>query len=166
MAPVDLRNDFEGRMRTLIYKRTHEGDPDPATGVFGNHNCMKSVRAWNYEAVIGIGGNGPEPRSKGIAEKVTWIGIGPTKDPGDGREPLVTFRKFIYFGTNGPAVADLAPRLASRIYANNVRVLMDKVSGEERAEIDRILDLARTAPQSGVSAGAASAKARSRRGAC
>lgn len=152
-------------MRTLIYKRTHEGDPDPVAGVFGNHNCMGRVRAWQYDAVIGIGGNGPEPRAKGIAEKVTWIGIGPTKDPEDGAEPHVTFDHFIYFGAEGPAVADLAPTLASRIYANNVRVLMDKVSGEERAEIDRILDLARAAPRSGASS-RGTGPSRSRRDAC
>ena len=43
------------RMRTLVYKRTHSGDPDPASGVFGNNNCTRSVRGWNFDAVIGIG---------------------------------------------------------------------------------------------------------------
>jgi hypothetical protein len=63
-------------MRTLIYKRTHSGDPDPKTGVFGCNNCMKTVRGWVFDAVIGIGGIGREPECEGIAGKLTWIGIG------------------------------------------------------------------------------------------
>ena len=62
-------------MRTLIYKRTHSGDPDPQTGVFGNHDCMGSVRAWEFDAVIGIGGVGPEPRRHGIAGKLTYVAV-------------------------------------------------------------------------------------------
>ena len=64
-------------MRTLIYKRTHSGDPDPVAGVFGNHDCMGSVKGWDFDAVIGIGGIGPEPKRNRIAGKLTWIGIGP-----------------------------------------------------------------------------------------
>jgi hypothetical protein len=39
-------------MRTLIYKRTHSGDPDPKAGVFGCNNCMNTVRGWGFDAVI------------------------------------------------------------------------------------------------------------------
>ena len=35
------------QMRTLIYKRTHTGDPDPKTGVFGNNDCMGSSVSGN-----------------------------------------------------------------------------------------------------------------------
>jgi hypothetical protein len=49
-------------MRTLIYKRTHHGDPDPA-GRFGIHDCMGRVRTWSLEAVIGVGGIGADPES-------------------------------------------------------------------------------------------------------
>ena len=91
--------DVKG-MRTLIYKRTHSGDPDPASGVFGNANCMRSVRAWPFDAVIGIGGIGPEPTRKGIAGKLTWIGIGPHKT-GDPRRPHVTFDHFLYLAKRG-----------------------------------------------------------------
>lgn len=48
-------------MRTLIYKRTHPGDPDE-TGRFGIHDCMGKVRSWQFDAVVGEGGIGPEPR--------------------------------------------------------------------------------------------------------
>jgi hypothetical protein len=44
-------------MRTLVYKRTHNGDPD-AEGRFGIHDCMGQVRSYGYEAVIGVGGVG------------------------------------------------------------------------------------------------------------
>lgn len=65
-------------MRTLVYKRTHNGDPD-AEGRFGIHDCMGQVRAYGYEAVIGVGGVGDEPEECGIARRVNWIGIGPHK---------------------------------------------------------------------------------------
>ena len=64
-------------MRTLIYKRTHHGDPD-VSGQFGIHGCMGRVRAWDFEAVIGVGGVGPEPRSEGLDCKVNWISDRPT----------------------------------------------------------------------------------------
>src|SRR5262249_54001126 len=66
-------------MRTLIYKRTHHGDPDPETGEFGCNDCMGTVRCWKFDAVIGIGGIGAEPKRYGIAGKLTWIGIGARK---------------------------------------------------------------------------------------
>src|SRR3989442_10716413 len=97
----------EAGMRTLIYKRTHSNDPDPRTGVFGNRDCMGQVRAWDFDAVIGIGGVGDEPRRHRIAGKLTWIGIGPQRlyDDPDRRGPQVTFRHFLYLGENGPLLA-------------------------------------------------------------
>jgi hypothetical protein len=76
-------------MRTLIYKRTHNGDPDPETGTFGNADCMGRVRGWNFDAVIGVGGIGREPELEGIAGKVTWVGIGPHKVRGQWRGLLI-----------------------------------------------------------------------------
>src|SRR4051794_25830153 len=112
-------------LRTLVYKRTHVGDPDPA-GRFGIHGCMGRVRAWRFDAVIGIGGLGPEPTSHGIDGRVTWIGIGPrhslAKDP---RGPLVTFDHFVLFDHRGPLLNDLAPRLAKRMYDGRIRTLLN-----------------------------------------
>jgi hypothetical protein len=62
-------------MPTLIYKRTHCDDPDSQTGVFGNEDCMGSKRAWPFDAVIGVGGISPWSDYKGIARKITWIGV-------------------------------------------------------------------------------------------
>lgn len=134
-------------MRTLVYKRTHSGDPDPASGVFGNNDCMGSVRAWRFDAVIGVGGVGSEPRRHGIARKLTWVGIGPHKT-GDPRRPQVTFDHFAYYGAEGPPFAEVAPVLADHVYSRNVRVIMDSLSTRERVETSRILRAAVTAPAS------------------
>jgi len=65
-------------MRILTYKRTHTGDPD-INGVFGSHDCMGQVREYDFDAVIGIGGIGAEPRSYGIDRKINWVGINAKK---------------------------------------------------------------------------------------
>lgn len=139
-------------MRTLIYKRTHSGDPNPETGIFGNKECMKSVRGWPFDAVIGVGGIGREPQQKGIARKLTWVGIGPQKD-GIGKDghPLLKFDHFRYYGETGPLLKDVAPALAKRIYDGGVRRIWDtSLSDEEREEVGKILDLdlAKQAPPS------------------
>jgi len=142
-------------MRTLIYKRTHSGDPDRKSGVFGNNNCMKTVRAWGFDAVIGIGGVGREPVSEGIAGKLTWIGIGKHEIHTDRRRsfvspktPLVAFDHFLYYGEEGPSLDKIAPALARRMYDRNVRILMDSLTSEEQKEVRKILALARHAPRS------------------
>lgn len=142
-------------MRTLVYKQTHHGDPDMA-GQFGICDCMVRVRAWNFEAVIGVGGVGAEPMSHGLDGKVNWIGIGPHKRAAAGkRGPIVTFDRFLFLGSEGPDFEDLAPQLAQRIYSRNVRVVMKGFSADEHAEIDKILALAKHAPPSagGTSSG-------------
>ena len=68
--------------RTLVYKRTHTGDPD-TNGVFGNQDCMGRVRRLPFEAVIGVGGISREPVALGIAGKINWIGIGARTRPCD-----------------------------------------------------------------------------------
>lgn len=125
-------------MPTLIYKRTHNGDPDPHTGTFGNHDCMGRVRAWPFDAVIGVGGAGTEPVRWNIAGKVTWVGIGvhPGQPAGpDHRGPTVMFDHFLYLGEDGPLLADLAPNLAARMYGHNVRAVMHRLPDEERAAL-------------------------------
>jgi hypothetical protein len=147
-------------MRTLIYKRTHSGDPDPKTGVFGNNDCMGKIRAWPFDAVIGIGGVGQEPKYHGIAGRVTWVGIGPQAVDQTGRGPQLIFRHFWYLGEEGPILRTEYPALAGRMYSRNVRVLLHSPSPGERqdkkiAALDRdvgaILGLAtNAAPSDGV----------------
>jgi hypothetical protein len=145
-------------MRTLIYKRTHSGDPDPKRGVFGNNDCMGSVKGWRYDAVIGIGGIGPEPKRERIAGKLTWVGIGPHKvfdNPRKPRNPRVTFDHFWYLGERGPLIEAIYPTLAKRMYEKNVRVLIHSAPTEARArqveldrEISKILARAKTSSPS------------------
>ena len=129
-------------MRILIYKRTHNGDPD-ANGCFGAHDCMGSVRALSFDAVIGVGGIGGDAKANGIAGKINWIGIGPTKlyTPSK-RGPEVTFDHFLYYGTSGPDFRAAAPVLAKRIYGGNVRVLLHGITAAEYAEAMRIVQRA------------------------
>lgn len=141
-------------MRTLIYKRTHPGDPD-REGRFGIHGCMGQVRTWRFEAVIGVGGIGAEPESHGLTGKVNWIGIGPRRSAGaDPRGPVVTFDHFLLFDSDGRAFLELAPNLADRmLYSGNVRVVMDRLDARERSEVEKILALAKNAPSSTDGAG-------------
>ena len=134
-------------MRVLVYKRTHNGDPDHG-GCFGCHDCMGKVRCRDFDAVIGVGGLGPAPRANGIAGQVNWIGIGPHKTTSRKRGPLVTFDHFLHFGTDGPDFRTLAPHLAKRMYAGRVRHLMDGLRKEEYREVLRILQLAECEPPS------------------
>jgi hypothetical protein len=139
-------------MRTLIYKRTHHGDPD-AQGRFGIHGCMGRVRTWAFEAVIGVGGKRPWPEWKKLAGKVNWIGIGPQRTGETDRRgfPILTFRHFLLFEPDDaqvPSFSELAPQLANRIYSTNVRVLMDDLDDVERSEVEVILARAKNAPPS------------------
>lgn len=135
-------------MRTLIYKRTHCGDPDPAKGEFGNNDCMGTIRNWAFDAVIGIGGIGREAESYGIARRLNWIGVGPHKTISN-NHPRVTFDHFLYYGEQGPLLEEIAPVLARRMYGRNVRVRVHPLTNEERLEQEKILALASGAPPSG-----------------
>jgi hypothetical protein len=134
-------------IRTLVYKRTHTGDPD-SSGRFGIHGCMGRVRAWEFDAVVGVGGIGAEPTSYGIDGLVTWIGIGTHRSRAkDRRGPLVTFDHFVLFDQSGPPLHELAPHLARRMYEHGVRTLLNPSPLETR-EISRLLRLAANAPPS------------------
>jgi hypothetical protein len=135
-------------MRVLIYKRTHKVDPDH-NGCFGADDCMGAVRARDFDAVIGVGGIGPEAHANGIARQVNWIGIGPHKTTKRGyRGPLITFDHFLDFGTEGPDFETLAPILAKRFYSNNARHVMDGLRKGEYREALKILKLAESEPAS------------------
>jgi hypothetical protein len=135
-------------MRILIYKRTHNGDPD-RSGCFGVHDCMGAVRTSEFDAVIGVGGIGADALANGIAGKINWIGIGPSKiDVSGKRGPEVTFDHFRYYGPKGPTLQAAAPKLAKRIYGKHVRVLLDGITREEALEAQRIVDSAEHCPPS------------------
>jgi hypothetical protein len=135
-------------MKTLVYKRTHVGDPNP-DGVFGIYDCMGRARGWKFDAVIGVGGIGDEPARHGIAGKVTWIGIGPHRYLEAGkRGPVITFDRFLSYGTRGPSFATCAPILSRRIYEQNIRALIALANAAERREVAQLLSLAENAAPS------------------
>jgi hypothetical protein len=136
-------------MNTLIYKRTHTGDPDKS-GIFGIHDCMGRVRCWNFDAVIGVGGKSPLHGHEGIAFKITWIGINPRKIEGDSevvlRGPLLGFEYFVLWDENGKDLKKLAPHLFRYIFEDQqVRVVMSRSlpSREMQEEVTNILKLAK-----------------------
>ena len=135
--------------RVLIYKRTHRGDPG-SDGIFGIHDCMGKVRDREYDAVIGVGGVRPWKGEEGIACKVNWIGIAPTKHKGDGRGSLVAFDKYVLFDDKGPLLKELAPNLYNYMYVDaHRRLIMSPLLSEVlQKEIRVILKLAGKSPPS------------------
>jgi hypothetical protein len=141
-------------VRTLIYKRTHTGDPNPRSGVW--LECMGTVKSWEFDAVIGVGGNGEGPRLKGIAGKITFVGISPHKS-GDPRRPKVTFDNFWCPDKMGPFLKNVAPVLWSRLSRSGRAPLRHPLTKVGRTglnpdefsaiepEINRVLALAKDA---------------------
>ncbi|MGY6128008.1 hypothetical protein ACW9YV_21850 (plasmid) [Paraburkholderia strydomiana] len=122
-------------MRILTYKRTHTGDPD-RSGRFGINDCMGRIRDFHFDAVIGVGGIGAEPMSLGIAQKLTWIGVGPRRssDNKGHRGDIVTFDRFLLMDAEGPELRSVAPNLARRMYHGRSRFVLDSYSDAERVE--------------------------------
>ena len=130
-------------MRILTYKRTHIGDPDKS-GRFGINDCMGKVRDFRYDAVIGVGGTGYEPRSYGIDRKINWVGICPKRRScvQGYRAGVIEFEHFVLLDSDGPLLQSLAPNLAGKIYCGR-RYILDSYSEVERAEAIAIIEWAR-----------------------
>lgn len=132
-------------MRVLIYKRTHPFDPND-DGVFGCEDCMGAVRRRRFDAVIGVGGIGPEAQSWKIDRRLNWVGAGAHPSdtvPVGHRGPLVTFDRFLLLEDRGPELKSIAPALARHVYAVHRRVVMsDGLSPTIQREIEKILSLA------------------------
>jgi hypothetical protein len=136
-------------MNTLVYKRTHTGDPNKQ-GVFGCHDCMGRIRRRSFDAVIGVGGKRPDRGHEDIAFKITWVGMGPIKAEAPDltfRGPLVEFERFVLWDETGPDLKALAPRLFKHLFedaASNSRrsVMSESLSGQMQEEISNILRLA------------------------
>ena len=111
---------------------------------------MGSVRNLQFDAVIGVGGVGPEAIASGISCKINWIGIGPLKCFVHGkRGPDVTFDHFLDFGKDGPEFSEWAPELAHRMYSRNVRYTIIDSSDKAYEEVCQVVSVARNAPPSG-----------------
>lgn len=138
-----------GCRNTLIYKRTHRGDPDKS-GVFGVHDCMGQVRGWSFDAVIGIGGESPRADHKDIAHKINWIGMDPKKTKTGKRGPHVTFKYFCLYEEKGQDLKTRAPKLFKYMFRDkNVRVVMSRsLPCNIQKEITKILRGAEKCPKS------------------
>lgn len=127
----------------LIYKRTHKNDPRES-GIFGIEDCMKRVRDWQFDAVIGIGGKYPWKEDIDIAKRINWIGINATKRKSIYEHSVVTFEKFCLFEEKGMFVKEIAPKFAEYIYNSRCRfVKSTSLNDEMYGEILRILDIAK-----------------------
>ena len=147
-------------MRTFIYKRTHDDDPD-RYGRFGVLNCMGRLRRLPFEAVIGVGGRGHEAEANGLAGKLNWIGIGARTCRIPGLPyPIFTFDHFVRFDRD---LCEVAPALARRLYQKHApRFLFAKLSAREQAEVDRLLAMARRKSEAKVEAFKSRSRARVR----
>lgn len=129
-------------MKILIYKRTHKNDPD-RFGRFGIEGCMGRVRAFSFDAVIGVGGISGLPQQQGIARKVNWVGRHPRKQPNpmDSRGPLVTFQRddFRVMEERGPLLANMSGLLADAVYGSRNRFLFSTVRGKLAVEAKRVI---------------------------
>lgn len=111
--------------RILVYKRTHIGDPDPKTKVFGNNDCMGGVRGYKFDAVIGVGGIGAKPKRDAIDRRITWIGLEPRKRLVPRKKgPEVRFRACSVWDAKGPELQPWAPALAKRLFDGGARFLL------------------------------------------
>lgn len=140
----------------LIYKRTHTGDPNEITidapdkrGIFGINTCMKSVRNWEFDSVIGVGG---KSAGEGIAYKINYVGLDAEKYSSNSqdKQPYVIFDHFCLFDEKGQLVKDIAPKLYKYMYEDaNVRLVKsDSLPEDMQLEIREILKLAENAPRS------------------
>ncbi len=111
----------KNRMRVLIYKRTHKGDPDE-NGNFGIHDCMGRIRDWNYDAVIGIGGK-TTWKGHNIKCKINWIGLEPRKAflHKSGRGHVILFAHFKLYEEAGENIEEHYPNLFDYMYKSRKR---------------------------------------------
>jgi len=136
-------------MKVLIYKRTHKGDPDE-NGIFGNQDCMGRIRNWNYDAVIGIGGNVPWKKDVDIKHKINWIGLEPKKNCSPKkRGDEVVFSHFELYEENGINIHERFPKLFEYMYGNRKRFDMSSNLPEGVfEEVKQILDSIKDRPPS------------------
>lgn len=130
--------------RVLIYKRNHTGDPD-RNGTFGCHDCMGKIRGYQYDAVIGIGVSKPWAGYEGIADRITWVGVGPRRVGNQKARgaPLIRFERWRVFDARGKDFKRFAPRLSAYFYEKHRRYFFsERLSDDIQRDIARILKLA------------------------
>lgn len=136
-------------MTTLVYKRTHPGDPGE-DGVFGNEGCMGRVRGYDFDAVIGVGGIGSEAKSYRIDGKINWIGIGAHVVGTCFRGyPQIAFEHFALFEDLGEPISSRAKELERRFcHQKAPRYALNDFGKKELAEINLLLESVKNSPPS------------------
>ncbi|MFH1066659.1 MAG: hypothetical protein V1746_01985 [bacterium] len=138
------------RKKTLIYKQKRTNDPD-GSGWWGIHNCMKGVRNWDFDAVIGIGGKSREAKKNGIDRKITWIGIGAKQHKQKGRPLLIAFKNFIRFEKSSKKLRRIAPNLSKRMYySKKARFIFDSFTKKQKKEVRKLLKMAKGGKSSSI----------------
>ena len=103
-------------MKILVYKRTHDNDPDNK-GQFGVNDCMGRIRNYDYDAVIGIGAKYTDPGSEGLSLKINWIGVKPLRTNSfNNGNPIVCFERFKHFHDKGDYIPNKYPHLYEYMY--------------------------------------------------
>src|SRR5262249_48063982 len=79
------------------------------------------VRRRGFDAIIGVGGQRPWHRHKGIALKINWVGIHPHETEGPRRSkprrgPCLRFDCFVLREEDGPELQGIAPHLFSYMF--------------------------------------------------
>lgn len=109
---------------------------------------MGRVRNYDFEAVIGVGGIGREPKTQKIDRRINWIGITPTRKTRNGTTGFVLeFKHFLLLEEHGPLLSSMAPTLAKRMYEKNVRLLLRGYSTIEKREAEIILEWSKNQKQ-------------------
>ena len=133
ISTLSMTRKTNQTLKILIYRRTHMPDPCQC-GVFGIRDRMGTVRSWEYDAVIGIGGI---TAKSDMSYKLTWVGINAHKQNsltvGEDkkckrrkckkadikkqlRAPLFTFDHFCLMNEEGPMLCDCAPLLYRHMF--------------------------------------------------
>lgn len=137
-------DDARAKLRVLLYKRNHRGDPD-YRGTFGCDDCMGRIRSYRYDAVIGIGVDRPNPGHEAIAGRITWVGVGP-RAVGvhhDRGAPVLRFDRWGVWDEKGKVLREFAPELAEYFYEKHRRFFFsDHLSQQIQKDIEKILRLA------------------------
>lgn len=101
---------------------------------------MGQVRDYDFDAVIGVGGIGQEPKSYGIDGKINWVGINASKEHvALGYPSIVHFEHFVLLEDKGPLLSSLAPNLANRLYDTGARFLLNSYTQIEKNEAQKII---------------------------
>jgi hypothetical protein len=138
---------------TLVYKMTHQGDPNFTDRTWGASDCLGSKRDGPFANVIGVAGKttgwcGPNSKRL-IALRLVWIGLGKKAIRYIGRGHVYTFEHFYDARESGILLRDIAPELARKMYVRNARMTIHErgfaCSLPIDEEIRRLLVLAITA---------------------